>query len=110
MQLYYDNVSLYALLLRASEEVETWHHAMPIVLSWDGDTPLLAACLRGNMKLVQVLLENGASINKANDVSPCLCCSVTASRLAYIAQLTLLPTTTAGGGRGGTFLWLCTPI
>lgn len=33
-----------------------------------GDTPLIAACRRGNVSLVEYLLENGADVNLTNQV------------------------------------------
>lgn len=33
-----------------------------------GDTPLIAACRRGNTRVVEYLLENGADVNLTNQV------------------------------------------
>ncbi len=33
-----------------------------------GDTPLIAACRRGNIRVVQYLLENGADVHLTNKV------------------------------------------
>lgn len=33
-----------------------------------GDTPLIAACRRGNVKVVEYLLKNGADVNLTNQV------------------------------------------
>lgn len=36
-----------------------------------GDTPLIAACRRGNPRVVQYLLDNGADVHMSNKVSWC---------------------------------------
>nr|XP_046233416.1 ankyrin repeat domain-containing protein 22 isoform X2 [Scatophagus argus] len=37
-----------------------------------GDTPLIAACRRGNLRVVQYLLENGADVHLTNKQRTCL--------------------------------------
>lgn len=39
--------------------------------SESGDTPLIAACRRGNLRVVQYLLDNGADVHLSNKVSCC---------------------------------------